>query len=130
MILTRHFCRNEIIKVWKISRHCIRSAFCILFNNNFNLKTDAGRKDKNILLLLRSSACFQQHFHDWFSVLRYAIQIWWNVNKYYHYITSTESVICQIDGNCSPSKSLSMLPFHIGLERFKTDLLQFNIKFF
>ena len=32
---------------------------------------------------------------------------------------SIKSVICQIDANCSPFQSLSMLPFHIMSERLK-----------
>ena len=47
------------------------------------------------------------------------IQIWGNLNEHYYYLTSTKSVIFQIDTNCSPSQSLNMLPFHISQERFK-----------
>ena len=43
------------------------------------------------------------------------IQIWWNLNEHYFYLTSTKSVIFQIDANCSPFQSLNMLPFHIRL---------------
>ena len=44
------------------------------------------------------------------------IQIWWNLNEHYYYLTSTKSVICQIDANCSPFQLLNMLPFQIRLE--------------
>ena len=45
------------------------------------------------------------------------IQIWRNLNEHDYYLTSTKSVICQIDANCFPFQSLNMLPFHIRLER-------------
>ena len=46
-------------------------------------------------------------------------QIWRNVNEHYCYLTSTKSVICQIDANCSTFQSLNMLPFHIRLGSLK-----------
>ena len=72
----------------------------------------------NILITtypLKSSACFQHHFQNWFSVLI----LTWNLNEYYHYLTLPECVICQIETNCSPVHSLNMLPFHIRLKRLK-----------
>ena len=47
------------------------------------------------------------------------IQIWWNLNEHFYCLTSTKSVICQINANCSPLQSLNMLSFHIRLERLK-----------
>ena len=57
------------------------------------------------------------------------IQIRRNVNEHYYYLTSTTSMICQIDANCSPFQSLNMLPYHIWLERLKLIYYDFNIKF-
>ena len=45
------------------------------------------------------------------------IQICWNLNEHYYYLTSPKSKICQIGTNCSPFQSLNMLPFHIRLEQ-------------
>ena len=45
--------------------------------------------------------------------------IWWNLNEHYYYLISTESVICQIDANCSPFQSLNRISFHIRLEHLK-----------
>ena len=53
------------------------------------------------------------------------LEIWQNFNEYY--LTSTESVICQIGANCSP---LHYAVFSHQAKSFKTDLIQFNIKFF
>ena len=47
------------------------------------------------------------------------IQIWQNLNENHYYLTSTKSMICQIDVNCSPFQSLNMLSFHIRLEQLK-----------
>ena len=47
------------------------------------------------------------------------IQIWWNLNEHYYHLTSTKSVICETDANCSQFHLLHMLPFHIRLERLK-----------
>ena len=47
------------------------------------------------------------------------IQIWQNLNEHHYYLTSTTSVISQIDANCSPFNLLNMLPIHIRLERLK-----------
>ena len=46
-------------------------------------------------------------------------QIWQTLNEHWYYLTSTKSMICQIDGNCFPFQSLNMLPFHIRLECLK-----------
>ena len=59
------------------------------------------------------------------------IQVWWNLNEHQYYLTSTNSVICQIDVNCPPFQLLTMLPFHIYYSLishfsrcyFKTDTL-------
>ena len=47
------------------------------------------------------------------------IQIWWNFSKHCYYLTSTKSVICQINANCSSFHSLNMLHFHIRLAGLK-----------
>ena len=47
------------------------------------------------------------------------IQIWRNLNEHQCYLTSTKSVIFQIDANFSPFQSLNMVPFYIRLERLK-----------
>ena len=47
------------------------------------------------------------------------VQIWQNLNEHHYYLTSTKSVISQIDANCSPFHSLNTLPFHIRLENLK-----------
>ena len=46
-------------------------------------------------------------------------QISRNLNERYYYLTSTKSMIWQIDASCSPFQSLNTLPFHIRSERFK-----------
>ena len=63
-------------------------------------------------LLLPSKSTFMT---DSDSLYLGKIQIWQNLNQHY-YFTSTKSVICQIDANCSPFHSLNMLPFHSRLE--------------
>ena len=64
--------------------------------------------------------CFQQHFYEWFSVLRYNLDLAKNhLNEQHHYLTSTKLVICQIHPNCSKFQSLNLCPFHIKLEPFK-----------
>ena len=69
--------------------------------------------DNNIRPVL-SSACFQYSF-----LMTDSLYLSWrNMNEHY-YLTSTKSVIWQIDSNCSPFQSLNMLPFHITLERLK-----------
>ena len=47
------------------------------------------------------------------------IEIWQNLDENHYYLTSTKSMICQIDVNCSPFQSLNMLSFHIRLEQLK-----------
>ena len=47
------------------------------------------------------------------------IQISRNWNEHCYYLTSTKSVIWQIDASFSPHQSLNMLPFHSSLERLK-----------
>ena len=72
---------------------------------------------------LPSSACFHQQFHDWFSALRYNLDLSkfeWTLLLFNF---STASVIWQIGANCSPFQSLSMLPFHIRFRTLKTNLL-------
>ena len=68
--------------------------------------------------LLSSSACFKQHFKDWFSVLQYnsdLTKLEWTPLLF----NLTKSVIFQIDVNHFPFLMLNMLPFHIRLEHFK-----------
>ena len=67
-------------------------------------------------LLLTSNSTFMTDFH-----YLDTIQIWRNLNEHYYYLTSTKSLICQIDANCSHS---------IHAKTLKTNLLRFNIKFF
>ena len=67
---------------------------------------------------LASSAYFQQNVHDWFLVPRY------NSGQNKHdwtllLLTSTKSVICQKDVNCSKFYSPNWLLFHIRAERLK-----------
>ena len=62
-------------------------------------------------ILLASNCTFMSDSHYWGT-----IQIWQNLDEHQYYLTSTKSVICQIDTNCSPFQSLSMLPFHIRLQ--------------
>ena len=47
------------------------------------------------------------------------IEIWQNLDENHYYLTSTKSMICQIDVNCSPFQSLNMLSFQIRLEQLK-----------
>ena len=54
------------------------------------------------------------------------IQIWGNLSEHHYYLTSTKSVICQIDTNCSPLQSLNIITFHIRLERLK--LIYYSLK--
>ena len=65
-----------------------------------------------------ASACFQQLFHDRFSVRRYNSDLkkpeWTPL-----LLNSTKFVICQIAENYSLFQSLKMLPFHIRPEPFK-----------
>ena len=42
-----------------------------------------------------------------------------NLNEHRYYLNSTKSVIFQIEANCSPFQSLSMLSFHTRVERPK-----------
>ena len=83
------------------------------------------RSARYYLLLSSNSAFMTDSLHLG------TIQIWRNLNEHYCYLTSTKSVIQQIDANCSPFQSLNMLTFHIRLELLKiNNLLQLNIKFF
>ena len=65
-------------------------------------------------LLLASNSFFMTD-----SLYLGTIQISRNLNERYYYLTSTKSMIWQIDASCSPFQSLNTLPFHIRLERFK-----------
>ena len=65
-------------------------------------------------LLITSNSTFMTH-----SQFLVIIQVWWNLNEHKYYLTSTDSVISQIDVNCSPFQSLTMVPFHIRLESLK-----------
>ena len=90
----------------KLWRHMSFSSTCFCYymkhpNNN------------NKICPLRSSACFQQRFHDWFSVLRY------NADERHYYITPIKYMISQIDTIFSPFQSLRMLLFYITLENLK-----------
>ena len=69
----------------------------------------------NKIYPLPSSACFQQHFHDWFYVIRYSLDLL----KDYYYLTLTKSVIWQIGASSSPFQLLNMPHFYIRLERLK-----------
>ena len=48
-------------------------------------------------LLLASSSTFMTD-----SLYLLTIQIWRNLNEHYYYLTSTKTVICEIDADCSP----------------------------
>ena len=48
-------------------------------------------------ILLASNCTFMSDSHYWGT-----IQIWQNLDEHQYYLTSTKSVICQIDTNCSP----------------------------
>ena len=63
-------------------------------------------------LLLTSSSTFMAD-----SLYLGTIQIWWNLNKHYHSLISTKSVIWR--KFFSSPQSLNMLPFDIRLERLK-----------
>ena len=53
------------------------------------------------------------------------IQIWWNLNEYYYYLTSPKSFIYQIALHSSRWNA----SFRHQIRKLKTDLLQFNINF-
>ena len=55
-------------------------------------------------LLLASNITFMHH-----SLYLGTIQIWQNLNVQFYYLTSTKSVICHINANCSSFQSLNML---------------------
>ena len=62
-------------------------------------------------LLLASNNTFMTYF-------KYlgTTQIWWNLNEHHCYLTSTNSVVFQIDATCSPFQVLNMLPLQFRLE--------------
>ena len=63
-----------------------------------------------------ASACFQQHFYDWFVVRKHIQkQPEWTPPL----LNSIKFMICQIDENCSLFQSLKMLPFHIKPKSLK-----------
>ena len=70
-------------------------------------------------MLLASSACYKQHFEEWFSVFKCNADLrkleWTPL-----LLTSIKSVICQIDVNCSPFQSLNIVLFHIRAEYLKS----------
>ena len=53
------------------------------------------------------------------------IQIYRNLNEHHYYLTSTKSVICQKNVNCSPFQVINILPFHIKVEPLK--LIYYNL---
>ena len=103
----------------KLWTHTLFSRFFCHYRNHTN--------NDNKIYLLWSSACFQQNFHDWFSLLGYSSDLG-NLNENHYCLTSTKSVICQVAPNCSPFQLLNMLSFHVRLECLK--LSQFNINYF
>ena len=56
--------------------------------------------DGNKICPLPSSACFQQHFMT-DSLYLSTIKIWRNLKEHFYYLSSTKSMICQIDANHS-----------------------------
>ena len=48
-----------------------------------------------------------------------AIHIWRNLNEHHYYLSSTKSVIFQIDANFIPFQFLNMLSFYIRLQSLK-----------
>ena len=65
-------------------------------------------------LLLDSSSTFMTD-----SQYLGTIQIWQNLKEHHYHLTTTESVIYQIDTNCPLFQSLNMHLFHKKLERLK-----------
>ena len=94
---------NIVKRLW---RHASFSFTCFCYYRKPNPNND------NICPL--QSTCFQQRFHDWFSVLRF------NSDNHHYCLTPTNSVFCQIDTNFSNP---------VQARTLKTDLLQFNINF-
>ena len=77
------------------------------------------RKDptnNNKICQLPSSACFQQHFNDWFSVLRYNLDL---AKLKWAPLSFNLAMIFQTDANYSPILSLNMLSFHIRQDCLK-----------
>ena len=80
----------------------------------------------NKICPLPYSACFQQHFHDWLSVL-------YNLDDHHYYLAPNKSVISQIDP--IPSQFITIpaaeyAPFSHPTRTVKTELSQFIINFF
>ena len=73
------------------------------------------------------SASFQQCFHESLSAIRH------NSDNHHNYLAPTKSVMCEIEANVSPFLFFSITEhgsFSHQARIRKTDLLQFNIKFF
>ena len=95
----------------KLGRNISCSSTCSCYYRKYT-------NNDNKICLLEPFACFRQHFHDWFSELRYNSGLK-NLEWTPLLLNSTKSVIWQIDANCSPPSSLNMLPFHIRPECLK-----------
>ena len=79
------------------------------------------------LLVTIFSASFQQCFHESLSAIRH------NSDNHHNYLAPTKSVMCEIEANVSPFLFFSITEhgsFSHQARIRKTDLLQFNIKFF
>ena len=103
------------LSLLQLSFSC-NSSFC--FNIGKKLRTHISfstcfcyRKHSNNdkICALPCSACFQQHFHDWFSVFRCNSDLLKLVKNEHYTQLSTKYVIWQINTNCSPFQSLNML---------------------
>ena len=61
-------------------------------------------------LLLASSSAFMTD-----SLYLLLIQIWRNLNEHYYYLTSTKTLICEIDADCSPFRLGRLRRFPISV---------------
>ena len=102
----------------KLERHISFSCTC-------SCRYRKHPNNDNNICALESSACFQQHFDGWFTVLSYNSYL-----KKFEWtpllLTLTKSMIYQRDANCSPFCRWMCFLF----STLRTELLQFNIIFF
>ena len=125
------FCKKEFLETsqnsqehtcasvsFSVMAHVFSCEFCEISKNSFftehlwwlRLMLITIIRFGRYRILLASNCTFMSDSHYWGT-----IQIWQNLDEHQYYLTSTKSVICQIDTNCSPFQSLNMLPFHIRL---------------
>ena len=101
----------------KLWRHISFSSICFCYYRKHP-------NNDNKIFPLPSSSCFQQHFHDWFYVLRWNSDLWklvWTLLL----SNSTTSVIWHIDANCFPFQLLKVpvTSFSHQARTLKTNLL-------